>query len=225
MNWRDIRDCVVKFESGSRLGILEDLCLSPRGGRILYLKTSPPLLWRVLRGRLMSKPDYIPSEMARYLDPDVLILDRAIPDANEDVGQLARISRLNNTEVYAGRGWRIGRLVDVRFDPETWTLEEIDVDAYPEYMISSGTHSRVLPEGFPPVSRVTVRGDGATFRSAENLEGGTNVILTVGGREIEKNLVELLMDLDNRMPPVEEQTCLVQEAFDRAYGGKTQDTT
>lgn len=217
MNWGEIRDRVVKFRSGAKIGLLKELYLEENGCQIKYLKAAPPMTWLILRGQLLSKPIVIPAELARYTHPDIIITEDSGFGAEKDIKELARLSKVFNADVFAGKGWRIGKVVDLRFDPKSWTLEQLEIDAHPEYIISSGTHSHALPTGFPPVARVKVDGDGVQLGLAGDLEKSTRVTLTVNGWKIEESLIELLMELGNKTPSIEDQVDIVQEAFDRAY--------
>jgi hypothetical protein len=96
-------------------------------------------------------------------------------------------------------------------------VEQLEIDAHPEYIITSGTHSQILPKGFPPVARVSIGGNGVEVKLAGDLERSTTVRLTVGGKAIEESLVQCLMELGHRTPSIEDQADIVQEAFDRAY--------
>jgi len=214
MEWRDIRGCTVRYQSGSKIGVLGDLYLSEKGGRISHLTASPPLIWRITRGQLLTKIT-VPTEMAQYRPHEISISDKFHPGDVPDTGRLPRLSKLNNSEVFAGRGWRIGRLVGARFDPGSWSLEQLEIDTYPEYLISTGTHSLALPKGFPPVARVTVGGDGVEFRTADEFQGSFSVIIAVGGEKIEESLVELLADPGE--VPIEDRKDVIQRAFDMAY--------
>ncbi len=216
MRWKDALGHLVVLSSGRRLGVLESMYLSTKGGTIIWLEVAPPQAWLLLKGVLLSGSILIPTSMARPRGDVIVVSEEFQPDTGIAKG-FPRISSLMKAEVFAGRGWRVGSLVDMQIDLDSWTVVGLDIDTYPEYLISSGRHTMMLPKGFPPVCRVRVRADGVEFHPTDSIGKSFNVILAVKGKDLEDSLESLLLGIGNEVLSEEQQAKLVQEAFDTAY--------
>ncbi len=119
----------------------------------------------------------------------------AIPVRSQN---LTPIGDLKKAAVFAGRGWRIGRMADFELDPRIWKM------------------TRSLPTGFPPTCKVLVPAEGTEFALDDRIGGGHHVVLPINGKDLEEILNGLLTRL--RDSSLQTQAELVQEAFDLAYG-------
>lgn len=218
MRWKDALGHLVVLSSGQKLGILKNMYLSTKGGMITWLEVASPQPWILLKGELFSGPILVSTMMARPRGDVIVVSEEFQPDTGISTAKgLPRIGSLIKAEVFAGRGWRVGSLVDVQIDLDSWTVVGLDIDTYPEYLISSGRHTIMLPKGFPPVCRVRVRGDRVEFHPADPIGKSFNVILTMKGKDLEDSIENLLLGIGNEVLSEEQQAELVQEAFDMAY--------
>ena len=216
MRWENALGRLVTTSSGRKLGLLRDMYLSSRGGAIAHLEITPPRSWLLLRGELLHGPIRVSTEAATSTADTIVVPDDFQTVNTGAIRGLPGISGLPKAEVFAGRGWRIGSLVEINIDLDSWKITSLDIDVYPEYLISSGRHTAMLPKGFPPVCVVRVGGE-VEFHPADPVGRTFSVVLPVKGSNLQDSMQDLLLDIGNEVLSEEKQADLVQEAFDVAY--------
>jgi sporulation protein YlmC with PRC-barrel domain len=217
LRWENAVGRLVTTASGRKLGLLRDMYLSSRGGAITHLEITPPRSFLLLRGELLQSPIRVTTEAATSAADTIVVPDDFQTANTGAIRGLPRISGLPKAEVFAGRGWRIGSLVEIHIEVDSWKITGLDVDVYPEYLVSSGRHTAMLPRGFPPVCVVRVGGEGVEFHPADPVGRTFSVILSLKGSSLEDSLQDLLLRIGNEILSEEQQADLVQEAFDIAH--------
>jgi sporulation protein YlmC with PRC-barrel domain len=219
VNWRDLRGLWIRRENGGKVGRVVGLRPSRNEAKILLLATVPRTFLRYIPDIVKFGSFYVPTQIAREMDREIVVPETFEPDEELKVKakELPKLKRLINTEAYAGRGWRIGRLVDADIDPSSWMLEKLAIDVYPEYLISLEARREAEMVSFPPLMRVTVPGEGVEFVGSDSLERSYSVVLPVAGRDVEKHLIKEIEAGDSSDRG---RDGVIQTAFENAYREK-----
>lgn len=186
MNSDELLENPVLTPSGDELGKISDILIDRNTGKINSFSVEP---------ESGGKPAYLPSESISFKDGSFVVKEKAEMVETPGEGDLALGTSLLKTEVFAKPAWRIGVLADFGVDPDEWRLAELTVDVYPEYVITTGAHERLLPQGYPPVLQIRLPSYWATFHaSEEGPKTRTHVVISIQGEDLESSVAKRLTE-------------------------------
>ena len=135
---------------GQRIGVIEELVLDVREGRVLYVIVDRPEQYDTYPIRALREDAHVDTSAAGRI---------ARPEAQNEI-RLRRAGRLIGEPVNAPGGAKFGVIADIEFDPASGRVREVLV------LTDRGTvgvPASVLAHGrFPPLTRFQVEQPGST---------------------------------------------------------------
>jgi hypothetical protein len=177
----------MMYGSGETLGEISDMLIDAESGEITQLEID------VDSGD--GSPSYVPSEAVKWEDPEFVLQDGTDLADSPGKGDFVYGSGLLKSEVFAKPTWRIGLLTDLKVDPNSWRLDELIIDAHPEYIMSTELHSKLMPLGYPPNFQIALPASWADFHLSEEApKKSSHLVLKMRGDDLESSAADRLKE-------------------------------